>query len=98
MVPIGGDHSYREAATATLAVYDRTGKRLGTVSLGQMPESGQETLSDQLTRLITDVLSQWAGPLPRLAYITDAGHHPTEYFEQVLQPMRHPCRPEELLE
>jgi hypothetical protein len=96
-VPIRGDDSYREAATATLSVYDRAGKRLGTVYLGQMPESGQETLSDQLTRLISDVLSQWTGPLPRLAYVTDAGHHPTEYFERVLKPMRHPCRPEEPL-
>ncbi len=97
-VPIRGDDSYREAATATLSVHDRAGRRLGTVYLGQMPESGQETLSDQLTRLITDVLSQWSGPLPRLAYVTDAGHHPTEYFEQVLKPMRHPGRPEESLE
>jgi hypothetical protein len=97
-VPIRGDDSYREAATATLSVYDRAGRRLGTVYLGQMPESGQETLSDQLTRLITGVLSQWSGPLPRLAYVTDAGHHPTEYYERVLKPMRHPCRPAELLQ
>jgi hypothetical protein len=97
MVPIRGDDSYREAATATLSVHDRAGKRLGTVYLGQMPASGQEALSDQLTRLITAVLSQWTGPLPRLAYITDAGHHPSEYLDRVLKPMRHPCRPEESL-
>jgi hypothetical protein len=96
-VPLRGDESYREAATATLSVYDRAGRRLGTVYLGQMPESGQETLSDQLTRLITAVLSQWPGPLPRLAYVTDAGHHQTEYYERVLKPMRHPCRPAEPL-
>lgn len=97
-VPIRGDDSYREAATATLSVYDRAGRRLGTVYLGRMPESGQEAMSDQLTRLITDVLSQWTGPVPRLAYVTDAGHHPTEYYERVLKPMRHPCRPEQPLE
>ena len=96
-VPIRGDDLYREAATATLSVYDRAGKRLGTVYLGQMPESGQGMLSDQLTRLITDVLSWWTGPLPRLAYVTDAGHHPTEYYQCVLKLMRHPCRPTELL-
>jgi hypothetical protein len=96
-VPIRGDDLYREAATATLSVYDRAGLRLGTVYLGRMPEPGQGTLSDQLTRLITDVLSQWTGPLPRLAYITDAGHHPTEYYDHVLKPMRHPCRPAQLL-
>ena len=97
-VPIRGDDSYREAATATLSVYDRAGRRLGTVYLGQMPESGQETLSDQLTRLITAVLSRWPGPLPGLAYVTDAGHHPTAYYQRVLKPMRHPRRPEEPLE
>jgi hypothetical protein len=30
-VPIRGDDLYREAATATLSVYDRAGRRLGTV-------------------------------------------------------------------
>ncbi len=96
-VPILGDDQYREAATATLSVHDRAGQRLGTVYLGQMPEPGQEALSHQLTRLITDVLSRWTGPLPRLAYVTDAGHHPTEYYDHVLKPMRHPCRPTEVL-
>jgi hypothetical protein len=97
-VPIRGDDSYREAATATLSVYDRAGRRLGTVYLGRMPEPGQGALSEQLTRLITDVLTGWSGPLPRLAYVTDAGHHPTEYYERVLKPMRHPSRPGEPLE
>src|SRR4051812_37768222 len=92
-VPIRGEESYREAATATLSVHDHAGRRLGTVYLGRMPEPGQGTLSGQLTGLITDVLAQWSGPLPRLAYVTDAGHHPTEYYERVLKPMRHPCRP-----
>jgi hypothetical protein len=96
-VPIRGDDSYREAATATLSVYDRAGRRLGTVYLGRMPEPGQGALSAQLTRLITDVLAGWPGPLPRLAYVTDAGHHPTEYYERVLKPMRHPSRPGEPL-
>jgi hypothetical protein len=97
-VPIRGDDSYREAATATLSVYDRAGQRLGTVYLGRMPEPGQGALSEELTRLITDVLAGWSGPLPRLAYVTDAGHHPTEYYERVLKPMRHPSRPGEPLE
>jgi hypothetical protein len=97
-VPIRGDDSYREAATATLSVHDRTGRRLGTVDLGRMPEPGQGTLSAQLTRLITDVLAGWSGPLPRLAYVTDAGHHPTEYYRRVWKPMRHPSRPGEPLE
>lgn len=81
---------YREGATATLSVLDRRGKRLGTVYLGRMPEEGQTTLSHQLTALIEDVLDQWCGPLPRLAYVTDAGWHPSEYFQTVLKTMRHP--------
>jgi hypothetical protein len=97
-VPIRGDGSYREASTATVSVHDRSGKRLGTVYLGRMPEPGQETLSGELTRLITAVLTGWPGPLPRLAYVTDAGHHPTEYHERVLKPMEHPGRPGARLE
>jgi hypothetical protein len=97
-VPIRGDDSSREAATATLSVYGRAGRRPGTTYLGRMPEPGQGALSGQLTRPITDVLAGWPGPLPRLAYVTDAGHHPTEYYERVLKPMRHPSRPAESLE
>lgn len=95
--PIRGEDCYREAATATLAVLDRAGKRVGTVYLGQMPEPGQKRLSEQLTHLITDVLARWTGPLPRLAYITDGGSHQTEYYERVLKKMPHPQRPGELL-
>jgi hypothetical protein len=90
MLPIVRSGKYKEAAAATLSVLDRAGHRLGTVYLGQMPEAGQVTLSNQLTRLVTDVLRQWEGDLPRLIYVTDAGQHPTAYFEQVLSPMRHP--------
>ena len=80
MLPIRGEASHREGATATLSVHDRRGRRLGTVYLGRMPEPGQGTLSGQLTALIEDVLRRWSGPLPRLAYITDGGHHQTQYF------------------
>jgi hypothetical protein len=89
-VPIRGDKKYREAATATLAVLDRSGKRLGTVYLGHMPEPGQGTLTQQLTALVTDVLHGWQESLPRLQYVTDGGHHPNEYFIETLQHMLHP--------
>jgi hypothetical protein len=95
-VPIRKDTKYREAATATLAVLDRAGRRLGTVYLGHMPEAGQGTLSQQLTALLTDVLQGWQGPLPRLQYVTDGGHHPSEYFATVLQNMLHPCTGQKL--
>jgi hypothetical protein len=89
-VPMRNDAKYREAATATVAVLDRRGQRLGTVYLGHMPEAGQVSLSQQLTDLVRAVLNDWHGPLPRLQYTTDGGHHPTEYFGSVLAPMRHP--------
>jgi hypothetical protein len=89
-VPISKDAKYREAATATVSVLDRRGQRLGTVYLGHMPEAGQVTLSQQLTALLNDVLRGWDGPLPRLQYVTDGGHHPSEYFGTVLKNMLHP--------
>jgi hypothetical protein len=97
MVPIVKSQKYREAAAATLSVMNRWGRRLGTVYLGQMPEAGQTTLSDELTRLLADVLAHWEGPLPRLVYVTDCGHHPTEYFQEVLCRMQNPRRPGERL-
>jgi hypothetical protein len=96
-VPIRQDTKYREAATATVAVLDRRGKRLGTVYLGEMPDPGQASLSQQLTDLVLAVLNGWRGPLPRLQYTTDGGHHPTEYFSSVLEPMRHPRTQETLV-
>lgn len=89
-IPIRNCSGYREGAVATASVLDRRGRRLGTVYLGRMPEEGQHALSAQLTSLIKDVLSRWGGAWPRLAYVTDAGHHPTEYYEKVLCRMPDP--------
>jgi len=84
-------HSFYEVATtATLTVSDRQGQRLGTVYLAQAPELGQQTMTDQLTALLEEVLRQWEGPLPRLAYLTDAGDSETKYYRQVLKKLRHP--------
>jgi hypothetical protein len=93
MLPIRGQACYREGATATVSVYDRRGRRLGTVYLGRMPEPGQESLSRQLTALIEAVLRGWAGPSPRLAYITDGGNHQTQYYRRVLRRMSDPRHP-----
>jgi hypothetical protein len=89
--------AYREGVTATLSVYNRRGQRLGTVYLGRMPESGQGTLSAQLTTLLQEVLRLWQGPLPRLAYVTDLGFHPASYFRQVLARLCHPRTGEPLV-
>jgi hypothetical protein len=93
MLPIRGQARYREGATATVSVYDREGRRLGTVYLGRMPEPGQGALSGQLTTLIEAVLRAWAGPLPRLAYITDGGSHQARYYRRVLSRMSDPHHP-----
>jgi hypothetical protein len=90
--------AYQEGSTATVYVMDRSGKRLGTVYLGQMPESGQGTLSSQMTSLLTEVLKEWDGCPLRYVYVTDAGHHPQEYYKTVLQKMEDPKRPGHLLE
>ena len=84
-------HSFFEVATtATLTVYDRRGRRLGSVFLAYAPELGQGTMSDELAALIRDVLAQWEGPLPRLCYVTDAGENEVKFYRRVLRPMRHP--------
>jgi hypothetical protein len=93
MLPIRGEECYREGATATVSVYDRRQRRLGTVYLGRMPEPGQETLSQQLTALLKDMFRQWTGPLPRLASITDGGYQQTRYYRQVLRRMSDPRCP-----
>jgi hypothetical protein len=94
-VPLRGE-GYHEAATATVSVFDRRGRRRGTVYLGRMPESGQGTLSAQLTALLTTVLAAWHArgrAAPRLAYVTDGGDHPRKYYRQVLRRLADPWRP-----
>jgi hypothetical protein len=87
---------YEVATTGTLTVYDRRGRRLGTVYLAYTPQPGQGTMSTQLTRLVQDVLQRWQGLLPRLSYVTDAGDNETAYYRKVLRRMRHPRTGERL--
>lgn len=95
MVPIRSQ-GYQEAATGTVSIHDRRGKRLGTVYLGQMPEPGQHRLTKQLTAVLTTVLAVWhgrGGVCPRLQYLSDGGHHPKEFFGKVLTRLTDPWRP-----
>jgi len=87
---------FEVATTATVSVLDRRGKRLGTVYLAYAPEPYQGTMSRELTRLLEDVLRRWAGPLPRLCYVTDAGDNETTYYDVVLSRMKHPRSQEAL--
>jgi hypothetical protein len=84
-------HRYFEVATAaTVSVYDRAGQRLTTVYLAWPPELGQATMDQMLTALLTELFERWEGPLPRLAYVADAGSHESGYFDRVLRRLRHP--------
>jgi hypothetical protein len=98
MLPIRYEEHFKEGGVATLSVYDRRGRRLGTLYLGEMPEAKQVTLSAELTALVQAVLTAWEGPLPRLVYLTDAGHHQTTYFQEVLSQMENPRRAGQRLE
>jgi hypothetical protein len=89
MVPMRGG-GYEEASTATVSVYDRQRRRLGTVYLGRMPEAQQTTLSQALTTLVQGALRAYAGPVPRLAYVTDKGSAPEKFYRRVLRKMQHP--------
>lgn len=96
-VPLRGGVA-QEGATATVSVLDRRGQRVGTVYLGLMPESGQATLTDQLTGLLQAIFQQVDSQLLRLAYVSDEGHHPSTYYHQVLKKMVDPRRPWRRLE
>jgi hypothetical protein len=98
MLPIRHEPHYKEGAVATISVLDRRGRRVGTIYLGQMPQAHQTALSTELTALLQVVLTAWEGPLPRLVYVTDAGYHPTTYFQEVLTAMENPRRPGERLQ
>ena len=82
--------SWKEAGCATLAVYDRNRKRLGTVYLGEMPQKNQVALTERLTKVITEVLSGDCDHPLKLRYVTDAGGLPRSYFQKVLAKMKHP--------
>lgn len=99
MVPVR-NRGYQEAATGTVSVHDRRGKRLGTVYLGQMPEPGQSRLTAQMTAMLTAVLTachRRGQTCPRLQYLSDGGHHPQHFFRRVLSRMADPWRPGRVL-
>jgi len=97
------EHSdkYEFATTGTITVYGRgqqgkLGPRLGTVYLGYTPESGQATMTTELTELLLEILRLWDGPLPQLLYLTDSGDQETKYFLNTLKKMKHPRTGERL--
>ncbi len=96
-VPLRGGVA-QEGATATVSVLDRRGQRVGTVYLGQMPEAGQGTITDQLSGLLKVILTQVDSQSLRLVYVSDEGHHPSTDYHQILSQMVDPRRPWRQLE
>jgi hypothetical protein len=88
-MPMRSSLQFRVAAVATIAVYDRSGRRLGTVYLAHKPESKQPTTSAQVTAILQAVIRQWKQPYPRFCYVTDCGANEANYF-QTLCRMRDP--------
>lgn len=93
-LPLERGRGYQQGAVATISVYDRRGKRLGTVYLASAPEPLQKTLTEQLTSLVQKCLSAWCvdrgRPLPRLCYVTDAGETECGYYAKVLTRLADP--------
>jgi len=87
---------FEVATAATISVFDRAGKRLGTIYLAHSPEPGQATMDALLTELLEELFLRWTGPLPRLAYVTDSGSHEIDYFQRVLRRMKRPTTGEKL--
>lgn len=83
-------HCWKEAACATISIYDRNRKRLGTVYLGQMPQKNQVSMTGRLTGVIEGTLKGAPSQTLRLRYVTDAGGLPRSYFRKVLSKMKHP--------
>ncbi len=81
---------WEEASCGTIAVYGRNRKRVGTIYLGQMPESEQPTMTRRLTEVIQGVLRGAGSEVLTLRYVTDAGCHPQAYYRDVLCKMKHP--------
>jgi hypothetical protein len=95
-IRVRGGQWFEVATTGTVSVLDRRGRRLGTIYLAYTPESGQGTLSRELTRLVRAVLERWPGALPRLCYVTDGGDNESTYYAKVLLRLKHPRTGERL--
>ena len=73
---------------ATASVLDHRGKCVGTTSLGQMPESGQKTLTAQVTALLQVNIQGL-----RLVYSSGAGYHSSDDCDNMWQKLTQRNRP-----
>lgn len=74
---------FEVAAIATVSVF-ADGKCLGTVYLSTPPEENQESLSQQLTSLVSAVIRSHGDLFHTITYVSDAGKVETSYWTNVL--------------
>lgn len=95
---------YKQATAATISLLDELGERIGVIKLGEMPESGKQTIMDRVERevraitkrrpdLITEVVIDGAPDLREhlMARFPDAVHV-TDFFhvmEHMADALRH---------
>jgi hypothetical protein len=85
--------AWKEGATATVSVLECRGTRVGTGSLGQMPEAGQPPLTTPLTALCQDIVQHVDAQSRRVVSGSDDGSHPRDSDHPVLKTMPAPRRP-----
>lgn len=76
--------NFEMASVATLSIF-ADGQRRGTVYLACAPEENQETLSQNFTSLLKEIIRSRGSQLQRLVYVTDAGKVETAYWKNVLR-------------
>jgi len=89
--------AWKEESTAPVSVWDRRGTRVGMVSRGQMPESGQTTLTTPLTTLLQDIVNHVVSQGLRLGFLSAEGYHPSDSYHRVLKQRTDPQRPWHIL-
>lgn len=87
---------WKESGCATISIFDRSGKRLGTIYLGEAPRKEQLFLTRRLDWILDQYLRRLPGEVPVLRYVTDAGALPHSYFKNTLAKMKHPVSGEPL--
>ena len=81
---------WKESGCATLSIFDRGGRRLGTIYLGEAPRKDQLFLTRRLDWILKEYFRRLSGEVPVLRYVTDAGALPQGYFKNTLAKMKHP--------
>jgi hypothetical protein len=87
---------WKESGCATLSLFDREGRRLGTIYLGEAPRKDQLFLTRRLDWILKKYFERLPCEVPVLRYVTDAGALPQSYFKNTLAQMKHPLSGEPL--